>query len=122
MKSLVPTTLTVPFLFSPLTEEQLIYARKRRQMEIRLKLFLQDFLSYLLFLTFLFLVVRGYRDPNEYYFRKALQDDVVHRHFTSVSEIHTFYFTFFVTQLPNSFVVYLSRFGRHSCFMLLEKT
>ena len=54
-------------------------------MEIRLKLFLQDLLSYCVFLIFLVLVVRGYRDPDEYNFRKALEDDIVHQHFRFVS-------------------------------------
>ena len=70
--------------FSPLTDEQLNNARKRRHMEIRLKILLQDLMSYMVFLTFLVLVVRGYRDPDEYYFRKALEDDIVHQHFKSV--------------------------------------
>lgn len=55
-------------------------------MEIRLKLFVQDFLSYLLFLTLLVLVVRGHRDPGEYFFRKTLEDVIVHKHFQEVSE------------------------------------
>ena len=70
---------------SPLTEDQLKYARKRRAMEIRLKIFVQDILSYLVFLTFLCFVVRGYRDPDEYLFRKALDDDIVHSHYQQVS-------------------------------------
>ena len=34
---------------------------------------------------FLALVVRGYRDTDEYYFSKALRDDIVHEHFDKVS-------------------------------------
>ncbi|XP_065069836.1 uncharacterized protein LOC135694887 isoform X2 [Rhopilema esculentum] len=72
---------------SPLTEDQLKYARKRRAMEIRLKIFVQDILSYLVFLTFLCLVVRGYRDPDEYLFRKALNDDIVHSHYEHLKDV-----------------------------------
>ena len=61
-------------------------------MEIQLKVFLQDLMSYLVFLTFLALVVRGYRDPDEYYFRKALEDDIVHHHFKSVRKYPYVYY------------------------------
>ncbi len=54
-------------------------------MEVRLRLFLQDLISYLIFLLFLGFVVRGYRDPDAYNFNKALTDDVIHKHFDNVS-------------------------------------
>ena len=53
-------------------------------MEIRLRLFLQELVSYIIFLMFLALVARGYRDTDEYYFSKALRDDIVHSHFDIV--------------------------------------
>ena len=68
-----------------LTQEELKYARKKRRMEVRLRIFLQDFISYVIFLMFLAFVARGYRDTDGYYFSKALTDDIVHQHFEHVS-------------------------------------
>lgn len=54
-------------------------------MEIKLNLFMRELISYLVFLIFLGLVMRGYRDNDAYDFSKTLQDDIVHNHFQSVS-------------------------------------
>ena len=80
----ISTSMNFPF--RPLTEEQQESARNRRFMEIRLRLFLQELISYIIFLMFLALVARGYRDTDEYYFSKALRDDIVHSHFDNVSK------------------------------------
>ena len=81
-------TIRMRCFFRPLTEKQQESARNRRFMEIRLRLFLQELVSYMIFLMFLVFVVRGYRDNDEYYFSKSLRDDVVHGHFDKVSWVY----------------------------------
>ena len=62
-----------------------------------------DVISYIVFLLFLGLVVRGYRDPNEYDFSKALEADIVHNHFqyVSFSFVHLSYDLYIQSFIPS---------------------
>ena len=71
--------------FSPLSEEELLRARKLGLMAIRLGYVVKDIGTYIIYLVFLFIIAQSNRDQDRYHFSNAVGNSVNLSRFKLVS-------------------------------------